>query len=226
MSRPRARLLLASASPRRRELLKLLGLPFDVTQADIDETAGEGEAPLAFVARLSEAKAGAALTLSLSEIDPPAAAIVACDTIVVFEGEIIGKPRDPGQAEAMLRRLRAREHAVYTAVSVLDTDTGRRRADVARTSLTMRAYTDREILAYVASGDPLDKAGAYAIQHAGFHPVAELRGCYANVVGLPLCHLANCLLAWGIQSRPGLPARCQAHAGPTCTVFQDILGGI
>jgi len=220
------RLLLASASPRRRELLKLLGLPFDVTQADIDETPAEDETPLALVARLSEAKAQAAGTLRLIGVDQPTAVIDACDTIVVYEGDIMGKPRDPDEAQTMLRLLRGREHDVFTAVSLLDVDTDQRRTDVARTSLAMRAYTDEELLAYVASGDPLDKAGAYAIQHTGFHPVAEFQGCYTNVVGLPLCHLSRCLHAWGFDTQSGLPARCQAHTRRTCTVFQDILGGI
>ena len=227
MSRPHARLLLASASPRRRELLQLLGLPFEVTQADVDETPTEGEAPLALVARLSAAKAqDAARISSLSaSCRPAAAAILACDTIVVFEGAIMGKPRDAAEAAAMLRRLRAREHDVCTAISLLNPGTGLHRTDVALTSLTMRPFTDEEVSAYVASGDPLDKAGAYAIQHAGFRPVAEFRGCYANVVGLPLCHLAKCLRAWGIRPQPGLPARCQAQTGRQCTVFPDILGG-
>lgn len=218
------RLLLASASPRRRELLKLLGLSFDVTQADIDETPGQGESPLELVARLSEAKAQAASMQPRSAETLPTAAVVGCDTIVVFEGEILGKPRDSVEAEGMLRQLRARDHDVFTAVSLSDMNCGRRRTDVARTRLTMRAYTDEELLAYVASGDPLDKAGAYAIQHAGFHPVSEFTGCYTNVVGLPLCHLSRCLRAWGIDPQPGLPLRCQAHTGQTCSVFQDIIG--
>jgi predicted house-cleaning NTP pyrophosphatase (Maf/HAM1 superfamily) len=88
----------------------------------------------------------------------------------------------------------------------------------------MRPYSDAEVAAYVASGDPLDKAGAYAIQNASFHPVAEYRGCYANVVGLPLCHLARSLRTWEIEPLAGLPVRCQAHTGQTCSVFQAILG--
>jgi MAF protein len=221
MSTPHATLLLASASPRRRELLAILGLAFDVTAADIDETPISGETPLELVTRLGEAKAGAA-SEGLCEAHTPV--VLACDTIVAIEGEVMGKPRDSEEAAAMLRRLEGREHQVFTAVSLLDTRSGRRQVDVARTDLTMRTYTEREIDDYVASGDPLDKAGAYAIQHAGFHPVSRFSGCYANVVGLPLCHLARCLRSWGIEPRPGWPGRCQAHTGRSCAVFPRILG--
>ena len=218
-------LVLASASPRRRELMRLLGLPFDVTQTDVDETPGRLETPAAVVLRLSQAKAAAAAGI------PPAlggrvsaAAIIACDTIVALESEILGKPGDAEEATAMLRRLRSRNHAVYSAITLRDAVGDWTHTDVARTDITMRRYTDAEIAAYVASGDPLDKAGAYAIQHTGFHPVADFHGCYANVVGLPLCHLARRLRERGIEPVRGLPARCQAHTGQLCTAFPDILG--
>jgi MAF protein len=126
----------------------------------------------------------------------------------------------------MLRRLRGRSHSVYSAVTLLETTTGRTMADVAETRVTMRAYTDAEIAAYVASGDPLDKAGAYAIQHAGFHPVAELQGCYANVMGLPLCHLIRCLRAWDVVPplcEISVPAACQDYTGQRCPVHGIIL---
>ena len=123
----------------------------------------------------------------------------------------------------MLRQLRARTHQVLTALAVLQTGSGRLLLDICVTDVPMRAYSDAEIEAYVASGDPLDKAGAYAIQHAGFHPVKSLDGCYANVVGLPLCHLARMLHRLGLPPRANLPLACQAALGYQCPVYEQIL---
>jgi septum formation protein len=224
------KLLLASGSPRRRELLNLLGLDFEVTSPSVDEVPLADEPPVSLVARLSRAKARAACPSS----SPDAAVyrrtiVVACDTVVALDGELLGKPGDAIEATTMLRRLRQRSsHAVYSAITLLALNTGRITTDVAETQVTMRAYTDAEIVAYVASGDPLDKAGAYAIQHAGFRPVAGLQGCYANVMGLPLCHLTRCLRAWGIKSPPHVsvvPQVCQTHVGYDCPVYSAILSG-
>lgn len=209
-------LVLASQSPRRRELLALLGLPFDVVAADVVETPRPGELPAALVSRLSQEKARAATAL-------PGTVVIACDTIVALDGDVLGKPRDAAEATAMLLRLRGRPHTVYSAVTLLETSAGRMLTDVAETTVVMRVYTDAELAAYVASGDPLDKAGAYAIQHAGFRPVAEVQGCYANVTGLPLCHLTHCLRAWGIEPARDVPAACQAHTGYRCAVYPTIL---
>lgn len=210
------RLLLASRSPRRHDLLVLLGLPFDITAADVDETPRSDESPAALVVRLSREK-------SRAVIAPPDTLVIACDTIVALNGEPLGKPRDTAEAVEMLRRLRGRPHTVYSAVTLLEPATGREQSTVAATTVVMRAYTDAELAAYVASGDPLDKAGAYAIQHAAFHPVAEVEGCYANVTGLPLCHLTRSLRAWGIEPTRDVPAACQAHTGYRCTVYATIL---
>ena len=204
-------LRLASASPRRRELLALLGLPFDVTVAHVAEVPRPDESPAEMVVRLSQAKARA-----VRERNPTL--VIACDTIVALDGEILGKPRDAAEATAMLRRLRGRSHTVYSGVTLLETASDRILTDLAETQVTMRAYSDAETAAYVASGDPLDKAGAYAIQHAGFHPVAGLQGCYANVMGLPLCHLAHRLRAWGIEPATDVPTACQAHTGYRCLI--------
>ena len=221
---PGVLLLLASASPRRRELLALLGLPFKVTVADVDEDPLTDESPATLAARLSQAKACAACS-STGVLANMALAVIACDTIVALDGGILGKPRDAAEAIAMLRRLGGRSHDVYTAVTLLEPITGRTLTDVARTQVAMRAYSDDEIAMYVASGDPLDKAGAYAIQHAGFHPVAELQGCYANVVGLPLCHLTRGLRTWKIEPLRHVPTACQAHTGRECKVYAGILNG-
>jgi septum formation protein len=221
MTRPY--LLLASQSPRRRELTALLGLRFGVTVADVAEDPLANEPPAATVVRLSQAKARAVCAEHSRSAAGPGVLIVACDTVVALDGELLGKPRDAREATSMLRRLRGRPHVVYSAVTLLEPATGRTTTDVAETRLVMRAYTDAEIAAYVASGDPLDKAGAYAIQHPGFHPVAELQGCYANVMGLPLCHLTRCLRAWGVQPPRDVPAACQAHTGRDCPVYATIL---
>ncbi len=209
-------LLLASQSPRRRELLALLGLPFETTAPNVAEIPWTNEPPTALVIRLSQAKAHAACSDAL---------VIACDTIVALAGELLGKPHDAPGATAMLRRLRGRSHTVYSAVTLLDTATGHALTDLAETRVTMRTYTDPEIAAYVASGDPLDKAGAYAIQHPGFHPVSKLQGCYANVMGLPLCHLTRCLRAWGIEPCRDVPAACQAHTTHKCPVYSVVLAG-
>ncbi|MCP4537338.1 MAG: septum formation protein Maf [Chloroflexi bacterium] len=221
MATNRIHLLLASQSPRRRELLTLLSMPFQVTSPDIVEIPQVNEAPFKLVTRLSQAKARAAC----SEIDVQSIGIIiACDTVVALDNELLGKPRDAAEATMMLRRLREQPtHDVYSAVTLLEPATDRVLTTVAKTQLMMRAYTDAEIAAYVASGDPMDKAGAYAIQHPGFRPVATLQGCYANVVGLPLCHLVRCLYTLGIKSPHDVPAACQTHTHHHCPVYASIL---
>jgi len=209
---PTEGILLASQSPRRRELIQLLGLPVQAAAADVDETPLPHEAPAAYVRRLAAAKARA-----LAAARPEGSRwIVAADTAVVDGGEILGKPADSAEAAAMLRRLRGRAHTVLTGVAVLDAATGRLETTVARTAVFMRAFTDEEIAAYVSSGDPLDKAGAYAIQNRAFAPVARIEGCYANVVGLPLCTLACMLRAQGASPTADVPARCTSALGYNC----------
>jgi len=224
------RFILASGSPRRRELFALFNLPFDVASADVDETPRDGEAPDEMVARLSQAKASA-VARHLARPEGAVIAdgiiadgvIIAADTTVSLDGVPLGKPVDPADARRMLRALRGRTHQVHTALTLLDTRTGHSLTDVATTDVPMREYDDDELAAYIASGDPLDKAGAYAIQHDGFHPVAEMRGCFANVMGLPACHLARALRAFGVKSPADIPVACQAHIGYPCPVFADIL---
>ncbi|MGD2104783.1 MAG: Maf family protein [Anaerolineae bacterium] len=217
------RLVLASRSPRRRKLLRLLRLPFDTMVAKVDETPRPDEAPEELVVRLSRAKAHS------RELDGARGTIViACDTVVALAGgvdqaSILGKPRNPREAKHMLRRLRGCRHTVYSAVTLLDSG-GHTSTEVAKTVLRMRDYSETELAAYVASGDPLDKAGAYAIQHQGFDPVRELEGCYASVMGLPLCHVARSLRRRGIPSPVDVPAACQGHTGHPCTAYQGIIG--
>ncbi|MDY6873573.1 MAG: Maf family protein [Chloroflexota bacterium] len=212
-------LILASNSPRRKELLALFGWPFEVIPADIDERQRLNEAPVRYVRRLACEKAQA-----IAEQEQ--GLIMAADTIVVDGDELLGKPNGPADAGRMLQQLRGRTHQVYTGIALIDTETGTSVDDVCRTDVPMRTYSDAEMDAYIASGDPLDKAGAYAIQHAGFHPVMEMTGCFASVMGLPLCHLSVALCCMGFDLPGALPDRCQATLGYDCPVHGEILSRI
>lgn len=194
------RLILASSSPRRRDLLASLGLTFDIIKPDINETQHPSEGPFDYVARLSVEKAQAVAAQLSNDATILAAdtIVLAADTIGVEEsGDILGKPADADEARAMLRRLRGRSHIVCTAFTLLQTQDDQRITRDVRTTVTMRDYGDDEIDAYIATGDPFDKAGSYAIQHEGFHPVADLDGDYNNVVGLPLDALRDALREMG-----------------------------
>lgn len=178
------KLILASASPRRRELLGSLGLEFEVCVPDIDESPKEGEAPRAFAQRLATEKSAA--------IDADAeTTLIAADTIVVLGETILGKPLDEKHAFEMLSDLSGKTHEVITGVCV-------RRGSSAKvfsvaTQVVFRTLEKAEIIRYIASGCPMDKAGAYAIQGGAAHMVAAIRGSYTNVVGLPLCELHEAL---------------------------------
>ena len=203
-------IVLASASPRRRELFELLRLPFVVETARVDETPRPGEAPDVLVARLSATKAASVARQVGSGL------IVAADTVVVLDDQILGKPRDAAHAVEMLRRLRNRAHVVHSGVTVAEGSSGRAAIHLTATTVWMRDYSDAEIEAYVTSGDPLDKAGAYAIQHLGFRPVARIEGCYTGVVGLPLGALADGLTHFGLAPPVEVAAVCQAWTGHPC----------
>jgi MAF protein len=185
-------LILASNSPRRQELLRAAGWSFTVLPADIDEEPGSDESAQNYVLRLAEEKAKNILRRRQSNI-PLQAVIVAADTTVVLNGQILGKPVDAAEAEQMLRRLKGNTHQVYTGLAVLRIADRSMTIDLTATNVSMRSYSDVEMFAYIATGDPLDKAGAYAIQHNEFRPVERLQGCYANVVGLPICRLVHIL---------------------------------
>ncbi len=193
---PLPRLVLASASPRRRELLFGLGLGLTVRPVDLDETPRAGEAPRDYVLRLAVEKAAA--RAAAGEL------IVAADTVVVVDGDILGKPRDPADARRMLRRIAGREHTVLSGVAVLDVSGEPRRAafgSAARRSaetveasrVVISPLADDEIAWYVATGEPLDKAGSYAVQGLGALFVEAIDGNYTNVVGLPLPALRRLL---------------------------------
>lgn len=216
-------LFLASKSPRRRELLALCGWKYQVLPVDVDETPLHGEAGIDYVRRIAHQKA----LLGADEAGENST-VIAADTAVINrsisgEGGILGKPADQQEATKMLLSLRGHTHQVHTAVSILSTKDGSILSDMCTTDVPMRGYTDEEIAEYVAGGDPMDKAGAYAIQHAGFHPVDGLEGCYANVMGLPLCHITRTLAKLGILPPVNVPQACQAALGYNCPVYREIL---
>ncbi|MGC9023705.1 MAG: Maf family protein [Chloroflexia bacterium] len=202
-------LVLASNSPRRQELLGVLGLPYAIRVAEVDESVHLGETPEAMVARLAREKA-LAVPLSPKEL------LISADTTVELEGQALGKPADPEEARRMLRLLRGRMHRVHTAVAL-------RRGEevevqVVTTRVWMRNYGAEELEAYLASGQAQDKAGAYGIQDEPFAPVERVEGCYMNVVGLPLCHLAQGLVRRGISIPRLPPAYCRGLLGHPCPV--------
>ena len=211
---------LASASPRRRELLAWLGWDFVVRAVDIDETPLDGEDPQAYVCRLAAGKAEAASTFVVN-----GSIILAADTTVVHQGEIMGKPADAAEADVMLRRLRNQPHQVCSAFALISPAANRKQADLCVSQVPMRNYSDEELAAYVASGDPLDKAGAYGIQNIGFHPVEGFSGCFANVMGLPLCHLARSLRQFGLKTNVDIAAVCRKELDYDCPISQAILEG-
>jgi septum formation protein len=213
-------LYLASSSPRRSQLLRLGGWTFEVIPAQIDEKSLSGERPRQYVVRLAQEKAravGAGLDKGI---------VLAADTIVVDglgdEQVILGKPATPQDAESMLRRLRGHCHLVMTGVALLDVSGASLVSDFCETQVPMRTYTDAEMFAYITSGDPFDKAGAYAIQHAGFHPVESLEGCYANVMGLPLCHVARMLESVGLPPAEDFSTVCRLELEASCAVRDRI----
>jgi septum formation protein len=200
--------VLASKSPRRRQLLAALGLQFEVDSADVDETPFPGEAPASLVCRLCREKAAAVAARRPGEV------VLAADTLVVLDGALLGKPADPLEAVAMLTALRDRIHVVYTAVCVMRD--GQAETQVSVTDVKMRAYTDAEIEAYVETGDPLDKAGAYGIQDPQFAPVASWDGCYSGVMGLPMGLASEMLGRAGVARGRDVAAACEAITGDAC----------
>ena len=188
------RLVLASASPRRRELLAALGLSFDVRPTDLDERPLPGEEPAAHVRRLAREKAAAAAR--------DGELVLAADTVVAVDGEILGKPRDAGEARRMLERLSGRTHEVHSGVALrLGASAPREAVEVVRTRVRFAPLSAAELDWYLASGEPFDKAGAYAIQGLGALLVEEIEGNYTNVVGLPLPAVRRLFAALGLELR-------------------------
>ncbi len=194
-------LVLGSGSPRRRELISALGLPFRVLAADIDETQHVGEGPEAYLERIaSEKLAGVRARLG----DDPASAILVADTSVVIDGDVLGKPRDVADAARLFARLVGRVHAVLTRYAIgLPGDSGVAAARTVATEVHVRAAKPAEIEAYAATGEGLDKAGAYAVQGIGTFFIERVVGSYSNVVGLPACEVLADLRALGLVEQVG-----------------------
>lgn len=209
-------LLLASASPRRRQILSLLGLPYTVCVSPVDEEAMQEryQGPVEGLAQwLAERKAIEALTLA----EATDRLVITADTTVLLDGKVLGKPRDRDHARELLLSLRNRWHHVVTGVAGSRLSNGKPEIYSASctTPVLMRPYSEEEIAAYIATGDPLDKAGAYGIQHPDFQPTERINGCYLNVVGLPLCTLVDLLARFDVhpaeEGRKGAGCRWSAR---------------
>jgi septum formation protein len=188
----RAPLVLASTSPRRRWLLEKLGREFDVVGPDVAEVARAAESPAEFALRMAEEKA-AEVT-----VRRPEAWVLAADTVVALDATALGKPRDAGDAVTMLTTLAGRPHTVFTGVALLRPGGAAAERTVVATCVVFRPLTAAEIDAYIATGEPFDRAGAYAIQGEGAHLVDRVEGSYTNVIGLPLPEVAAWLRRWRI----------------------------
>lgn len=213
-------LILASASPRRKELFALTGINREHMSVEVDERPYPGEDPIGFVTRLAREKGQeAAQKISGSHL------IVTADTIVINENRILGKPKDAVEAKEILQNLTDRSHRVITSLAFVDSSPGNIELDICETSVPMRKYSLDEIEEYIATDSPMDKAGAYGIQDIDFHPVEldKLHGCYANVMGLPLCHLTRSIKRYGLEPPSDVPEACKAFTNYRCTVYPEIL---
>jgi septum formation protein len=190
-------IVLASASPRRKELLAQAGFTFEVAASGIPETRRQAESPIAFVTRLAREKAEDVATRLKNE----SAIVIGADTVVVCDELVLGKPSDPDDAKRMLRLLAGRTHQVITGVCILSNSVVETAAEV--TFVTMNTIAQAEIESYVATGEPMDKAGAYAIQGYAARWIPRVHGCYFNVVGLPLA-LVSAMIE-GVKRRSGSP---------------------
>ncbi|HQX02412.1 MAG TPA: Maf family protein [Anaerolineales bacterium] len=211
-------LLLASNSPRRKQLLALGNWNFNIVVSDVDESQLADETPKDYVLRLAQAKA-----LAVVEKAHPENIIIGSDTAVVDGNEILGKPKDEMDAVRMLKQLRGHTHQVFTGVAVYRVDGESMLTELCVTDVPMRNYSDDEIQAYVKTRDPLDKAGAYAIQHPDFQPVESMSGCYASVMGLPMCHVLRTLKKLDVYAMADVPLGCQTLLNYQCPVSNEIL---
>jgi len=199
-------LILGSGSPRRRDIVSALGLPFQVLAADIDEDQRAGEAPLDYLARIAQEKL-AGVRARLGSVKH--AAVLVADTTVVIDGDILGKPSDVADAVRLFSRIAGRIHTVYTRYAIgLPGQPGARVERTVATQVQMRAADGAEIRAYAATGEGLDKAGAYAAQGVGAFFIERVEGSYSNVIGLPACELLTDLRALGLLGEP-----CFVRAG-------------
>ena len=217
--------ILASKSPRRKILLRNLIDSFFVVNSEVEEQEIPGENPPELVKRLAKEKAlqGAA---SLSSNSLPNALVIGADTIVVDGEDVLGKPLDQADAARILEQLKGKTHQVLSGIALYDLSSGEIQTRLVCTEVKMREYTEEEIQEYIASGDPLDKAGAYGIQDRDFNPAPQFYGCFANVMGLPLCHLALLMKEMGLDTNHRVAERCQESIEYQCPVYNDILAGV
>ncbi len=206
-----SRIVLASASPRRRELLAGMALDFEVIPANVPEDPLPGENPTELVQRLSRAKAEKVA----SGIDQ--GIVIGADSMVVHDGEAIGKPVDEDDARRMLRRLRGTQHQVFTGITVIDAASGRKSTESMASDITLRSFTEEEMEDSIASGTPMDKAGAYAVQDQVFRPAQSWEGCYTNIVGLPLCRLLEMAAKLGYPLPTAKSGDIPPGCGPDCS---------
>jgi septum formation protein len=213
--------ILASNSPRRKEMMTWTGIEsFLVIPADIDETIHSGENVASAVTRLSKTKAELVSTNTTNK-----AIVIAADTVVTLGGKILGKPVDSSDAVKILLSLRGRVHQVFTAISIRISGTNISVDDLCITNVSMREYSLDEVSRYIQSGDPMDKAGAYAIQNQDFHPVRDFAGCKASVMGLPLCHLTRNLAKLIPFNTEETAHQCQVQLRYDCPISNSILQG-
>lgn len=224
-------LILASNSPRRKQLLALGGWDFTVFSPEIDESVLPDETPADYVQRLARDKA-LSVKHALLQTASPNDVILSADTAVVapdLPGQgstvIFGKPSSPDEAINMLQKLCGKTHLVMTGLVLLRMQDGMMLSKVVVTAVEMRNYNEQELLAYVATGDPMDKAGAYAIQSQSFQPVQNLQGCYANVMGLPVCHVARLLSKLDLPPAADIGLRCERALGYRCGFYDRIRVG-
>jgi MAF protein len=210
--------ILASGSPRRRELIRLLDVPFEVVKPETIESTDRSFGARRMAMHLATMKAAAVAGRSKERV------IVAADTLVLLGDEVMGKPQDAAAARGMLEDLRSGEHQVISGLAVIHPTASAPMVQAIETQVWMRRYDDEEISAYIQRGEPFDKAGAYAIQDLDFDPVERIEGCYANVMGLPLCHLYKMLRHVDLFL-PAPPAQsCEDYIGRSCPVAEHILG--
>ena len=209
---------LASGSPRRQELLEIAGWRPFLNPVKIEEKPNLSEDPLSFAKRLALEKAEKSAGLD-------GMIVLGADTIVILGDQILGKPEDDRHAEFMLEALCGKVHQVITAIAIVDPGHDRFLVDTCITDVPMRVFNPNEIKSYIAAGSPLDKAGAYGIQDVEFHPVNldKMDGCFANVMGLPLCHLERALKSVGLVTPENIYIKCMEHTKYNCQVYQRIL---
>jgi septum formation protein len=199
--------VLGSTSPRRADLMRELDVPFEIIPSDVNEDVAAGFKPAPLVQTLAQLKAFAVARKA------PGQFVIGSDTTISLDGTILGKPRDAGEAHDMLASMSGRQHSVLTAVALVDGQSGRSVVSVVETLIYMRPSSSAELDAYVATGEPMDKAGSYAIQGEGGRLIDSIEGCYNNVVGFPLCEVAALLQRAGVEVRADA---CRLPDGQLC----------